>query len=458
MISAPKLTTRAMPSSGTSAERTEAAPATAPATFASIDGTTKVSGFLTEPDRYRHLLDNRHNGPLIARGSGLSYVAASMGAGVLSVGMRCFDRILAFDGENGILEVEAGARLDGVLQCLLDRGYMLPVVPGHPAITIGGCIACDVHGKNPVRDRTFGAHVIALDLWHPRLGLRRIKSGTAAFEATCGGYGLTGIIVAATMRARKLGGSVARIALTRVRDLDEAQAILSEKAESADLLYSWHDWSRPGGSSGYVVEGAIIPATGGVRPRPRTSPQLKRGRQLALMNRLTIPLFNALYGLKLAREDRTVTPLDEVLFPLARFGFYYRLFGAGLIEHQVLVPNAMWSRYWTALDRLFREYGVRPVVSSLKLFRGPRTGIVFSGDGVALTFDVVNNARSRALLAKLDGLDCDVGALTNPAKDLRLTAEVFRRQTPGIDVFRSQRAALDPDELFRSALSLRLSL
>jgi decaprenylphospho-beta-D-ribofuranose 2-oxidase len=430
-------------------------PTSAAATFVSMDGTATVSGFLTEPDRYRHLLDAGRPGPVIARGSGLSYVAASMGPGILSIATRYFDRILAFDPETGLIEVEAGARLGPLLSFLLERGYILPVIPGHPAITIGGCIACDVHGKNPARDRTFREHVVALELWHPKLGLRSIRAGTPDFDATCGGYGLTGMIVSARIRAQKVGGTAVRIDLTPVRDLGEAHAILTEKAPRADFLYSWHDWSRPGSTLGFVVEGTI---TAGPRAPTQFAASLERGARFPVMNRLTIPLFNAAYGAKLARKNGRVAPLTDALFPIASLAAYYRLYRRGLIEHQVLISQAAWPDYWPALGKLFDDHGVRPVVSSLKMFQGERQGVGFSGAGISLTFDLVNNDRSRALLSRLDAIDCDIGALTNPAKDSRLTATVFRRQTPDLPSFLARRAVLDPDRSFRSALSQRLAL
>ncbi len=64
----------------------------------------------------------------------------------------------------GRLEVEAGARIGDVQRFALARGWYLPVAPGHPAATIGGCIAADVHGKNPARDGTFRSLVERIEL------------------------------------------------------------------------------------------------------------------------------------------------------------------------------------------------------------------------------------------------------------------------------------------------------
>lgn len=424
--------------------------------FTSMDGTTTVAGQLAEPDRYRALLDDLERGPIIARGAGLSYVAASMGDGVTSVGMRQFNRLLHFDAALGIVEVEAGASLADVLRLLLPKGRMLPVMPGHPMITVGGCIAADVHGKNPYRDGTFRDHVVSLDLWHPRLGLRRFEVGSPGFDATCSGYGLTGIIISARLKTRLIEGGAARMSYTRVADLDDAHAILRERAAEADLVYSWHNWKSASSAPGLVIQGTVLPGRDNAALGRFTS--LTPGNGFPIINRVTVPLLNALYGHKLSRQDGRVVPLADVLFPMASMGFYFRLYGKGLLEHQVLVPHAQWSRYWRALGALFEKYRVRPVVASLKIFGGGRKGIAFAGDGIALTMNIANAPVSRALLDALDNIDCDLGAVANPIKDSRLAADTFRRQAPLLDDFLAGRAQLDPDRSFQSALSRRLGL
>ena len=176
------------------------------------------------------------------------------------------------------------------------------------------------------------------------------------------------------------------------------------------------------------------------------------------MNRVTIPLFNAAYQFKILRQNGAVLPLPEILFPLAGMGFYFRLYGNGLLEHQVLVPHDRWSAYWPKVAGLLSAYGVHPVVSSLKLFAGPRKGISFAGDGVSLTINLVNDRRGREFLEALDLLDCDTGGVANPIKDSRLGRQAFSHQAPMLTQFMEQRAALDPIGQFRSCLSERLGL
>src|SRR4051812_45723082 len=112
--------------------------------FVSLDRHSVCWGDYDEPDRYRELLSVKADSPLIARGAGLSYVAASFDDGVRSIGLRQFNRILAFDAAERWIEVEAGISLGELYDFCSHHGLALPVQPGHPQITIGGCIAGNV--------------------------------------------------------------------------------------------------------------------------------------------------------------------------------------------------------------------------------------------------------------------------------------------------------------------------
>ena len=102
----------------------------------------------------------------LPRGSGRSYgdaaVPATRGALVLETARA--DRVLAFDRERGTLTCEAGLSLAEILRVFLPRGWFPPVTPGTRFVTVGGCVACDVHGKNHHRDGSFGAFVDRLVL------------------------------------------------------------------------------------------------------------------------------------------------------------------------------------------------------------------------------------------------------------------------------------------------------
>jgi FAD/FMN-containing dehydrogenase len=99
----------------------------------------------------------------IARGLGRSYGDAALNPeAVVRTGR--LNRFLDFDAETGRLTCEAGVSLDELLEVFVPRGWFVPVSPGTRWVTVGGCIACDVHGKDHHHASTFGRHVDSLRL------------------------------------------------------------------------------------------------------------------------------------------------------------------------------------------------------------------------------------------------------------------------------------------------------
>src|SRR5579885_2495991 len=162
--------------------------------FTSFDKTVSLTTYHQRPDRIR-MLEEINTNVQIPRGAGLSYVPASFGRDTLVRELSYFNRILEFNSIEKTVVVEPGITLEKLLEWSFKEKLYLPVQPGYPKITIGGCIAANVHGKNPLKYGSFKDHVIWLELFHPQNSSKIIvERNSELFDATCGGLGLTGII------------------------------------------------------------------------------------------------------------------------------------------------------------------------------------------------------------------------------------------------------------------------
>lgn len=434
--------------------------------FRSFDGQVAAVARHQRPDRYRQLeAAGVEEMPRIARGAGLSYAPASFGSGILVVEMTRFCRLLEFAESTGSIRVEAGTPIGDLLSWAVARGRYLPVVPGHPDITVGGCIAADVHGKNPGRDGTFRDSVLALTLFHPALGFVTASTGERPelFEATCGGFGLTGIIVDATLALPELPAPNLRIASRQVESLAEAAELIL--ASSAPVCYSWHGAFRGTGSigPGLVFLGDWTDATGsgGRRRRSRSLTAENRGSlPVCLWNPATAAAAAQAFSLanRYSRSEKQLS-IYESSFPFEHRTFYHRFFGRrGLGEIQLMIPTAATGRFFDALTRLLREHRPTVTMVSLKSFRGHALSLSPSGSGLLLALDYLRGRGTAAFESQLDDLSIDLGAQPNLAKDSRLSARVAESTIPGWQSFRERLRRLDPDRVFQSDLSRRLEL
>ena len=434
----------------------------------SFDGGFAAQAAYERPDRYRMIEGDCSDTPRIARGGGYSYAAASFGADAMVLDMTRFDRVLRFDPGARLVEVEAGMQLGDLLDLTAPQGLWLPVQPGYPAITVGGCIAANVHGKNPYREGTFLGSVQELTLFHPRRGTVRVdrEREPEVFELTCGGYGLTGVILSATLRLEPLPGAGVSVRRIPIGTLAEGLAAVREETQDSTFAYTWHDGSPVAGTlgRGFVFRADIppgpLPARGFVPPYRRIDAARRARLAVPLWGRFTTRLLGAGFRLlESRRPEQTRIPLFDAIFPFARRGEYFVLFGRrGLAEYQALVPDDAVGAFLAELEREILAHRAPVVMMSMKLFRGTQRFLRFERDGVCVTLDLVRSAAGLDFLARLDGLVAEAGGLPHIIKDSRLPAAVVRRCYPEYELFRERLRAYDPERIFVSELSRMLAL
>jgi len=433
----------------------------------SFDGTEACHGALVEPGRFGDLAAVLAGpGPFAARGAGLSYCQASAGDGVTSISTRSFNRFLAFDADRLRLTVEPGVTIGELVHFAVGRGAWFPVLPGHPAITVGGCVAFNVHGKSQHDVGCFSDHVLSLTLLHPDHGelVCTPDDNAGAFELTLGGLGLTGYIAAVTLQLQRLPGPGVRRRAHPVANLAAAVELMRSLAgdgAGGGTLYSWNDLNQRGPHFGRGIvhaesfEPTAPPSRGRYR---RLVPGQRRGPPIARAP-ATARVLAAAYTARERLAGGRLRSVEDAAFPINGNEAYYRLFGRrGFREYQVLVPGDAWAAAAGEIQRAVAVAGAPLTLGSLKLFRGDAKLLWFSGSGVCLALDVAAGEAADRLFARLDRVALDHGALVNLSKDSRLAAATVRAAYPGYDEFRRRLDEHDPKRRFDSMLRRRIDV
>lgn len=333
-----------------------------------------------------------------------------------------------------MLECEAGASLDAILRAVVPRGWFLPVTPGTKFVTLGGCIANDVHGKNHHRAGTFGRHVLSLDLLRSDGSLLHCSPAENAgmFSATIGGLGLTGLIASAQIQLRKIDSPMILAERIPFRTLSEFDELSRSSDTTHDYSVAWFDSFAGREPRGIFFRGNHTQAP--TRPRTRAPHRLPLKLVSPFLAPLTIRLFNEAYFRANKHPHPQVIDFDPFFYPLDVLANWNAIYGSkGFLQYQFVMPGSVAE----VLDRVAKSH-LASFLTVIKRFGPlPSPGLMsFPREGTTVCFDFAEGApRLHPLLDELDSLVLDGGGAVYPAKDSRMSATTFRRSFPQFERF-----------------------
>ena len=416
----------------------------------------RATGDLARPERASALAALAAERPAPAIGQRRSYGDACLNDGGAAIDMTRMDRVLSFDDETGLLDVEAGATLGELARIFAPKGWLPPVMPGTGFATVGGAIAMDVHGKNHHGAGSFGMHVASLTLMTAE-GPKLVKSRSALFKATVGGLGQTGPILSARVRLLRTKGDVMVVTERRIGNWDQ----FLERFEASDSTYSvgWIDATATGAALGRgILEEA---ETGGGLVRPA-----KRGKRVPFdapaftLSPPVVRAFNTAYWRRVPETGRTVVkPIDDFFFPLDKIRDWNRLYGkGGFHQFQCVVPLDQAPALRAMLDKV-ADSGLASPLAVLKRMGPGRAGYLsFPMEGYTLAIDFPNRPAAERLIRDLEADTLTAGGRLYFAKDALAGPEGIRAMYPEHGKWLKQVKSADPDGHFETNLTRRLKL
>jgi decaprenylphospho-beta-D-ribofuranose 2-oxidase len=410
---------------------------------------------------------------VIARGLGRSYNNAAQNDGGVVVSTAGLGRVLSFDGESGVVVCEAGVSLEELMVRFLPQGWFVPVTPGTRKVTVGGAIAADVHGKNHHSAGSFARHVLSFDLLTADGAVRTVTpdGNPDLFWATAGGMGLTGIVLRAAVRLKRVQTSRLIVDTVRTGDIDETMAYLADTDADYDYTVAWTDCLASGARLGRsVITSGSFAQVGELKAKEQGRPLAFSASGLVgapavfpvgVVNRRTVAVLNEAYYRKAPRK-RTgeIQTIGEFFHPLDGIRNWNRAYGpAGFRQYQFVVPFEASDVVRRSLERI-SALRAPSFVTVLKRFGAGDPGLLsFPMPGWTLALDFpARTPWLGQLLSELDDLVIGAGGRLYLAKDSRIPAALMEQMYSRLAQFRKIRAQLDADGLFVSDLSRRLLL
>ncbi len=414
----------------------------------------------------------RDNHGFIARGNGRSYGDASLNQhSILNLSKVKFNKHgMVYNSADRELIINSGCALTDVLNNYFPEHVIFPVLPGTKKISIGGAIAADIHGKDHHINGTLSKHISCIDLMTASGEMITVtpEKNSDLFWATCGGQGLTGLIVSATIKMLKTETTVLSQRVTACESLDKLVAATLEQNNS-QYCASWIDLSctRTHGR-GVVFSGRFASAAEVMEQCNKRLEKKYTNSRLSvpfycssiLFNKPTVKAFNAFYYNLNSRKISPYTSVNGFFFPLDAVNNWNRLYGRkGFVQYQFVVPQ---KEVLQKIVNVIKKESLYSTLGVLKIFgKQPKHygNLSFPMEGYSLAMDFKLNHGLFKTLDYLDEIVADAGGHVYLAKDSRMKASTFRRMYgKAVDEFLEVKTKYDPNGKFSSMLSKRLKL
>lgn len=419
------------------------------------------------PERYQDLQAVAEH--QIARGQGRSYGDAALGKRVILT--ERINRLREFNVKTGVLRAEAGVTLAEILAVIVPQGWFLPVTPGTRFVSLGGCVAADVHGKNHHHDGAFSQYVIAIELIladHSRVTCSALHN-PALFWATIGGMGLTGIIGEVSLQLIPVSTAYMQVRHHPSRNLAETFALFNTASLDDKYSVAWIDCLASGIHLGRSVlmnahhaEQADFPVELPLNTRSKTTRTMPFDLPALALNPYTVRLFNALYYRQQGRKTAAfLAHYSEYFYPLDGISHWNRLYGKrGFVQYQCVLPDNDAFRAVTVLLKTLSSSRRPSFLAVLKRLGAQNQGLLsFPMAGYTLALDIpLRDSGVFALLKKLDEIVLHFGGRVYLAKDAALTPQAFRGMYPRYAEWLEIKQNIDPALKFQSSLSKRLGM
>ena len=411
-----------------------------------------------------------HIPTLIPRGMGRCYGDSTLSDTILST--TDFNQIISFNTSTGILICESGITLESILNTIVPKGWFLPVTPGTKFVTIGGAVAANVHGKNHHLHGSISQHIIYIDVLTSDGNTHRCSADEQSdlFYMTCGGMGLTGIIVEVAIKLIPISSSYIRQKTMRANNLDTIMDYF-ESHHHWTYSVAWIDCLATGSSLGRSVLMLGEHATRdelshrqSKKPLQLSSKQ-KKSMPFFLpnwaLNSCTVRLFNMAYFHASPQSDTTkIIDYETFFYPLDHIHHWNKCYGKrGFTQYQCVFPLPASRDGLTQLLHKISDSGQGSFLAVLKRFgKESLPGLSFPMEGYTLALDFPMTPKTCQLMNELDTIVEHYNGRLYLAKDSRMSASFFKSTYKNVDAFISHKKTIDTQHQFQSLQSKRLDI
>ena len=405
-------------------------------------------------------LNNSSIDTFICRGLGRSYGDSSINNKIIN--LSNFKKKFKISKKKKEIECTSNFSIKEILPILLKENFFLNVTPGTQYVTIGGAIASDIHGKNHHKDGSFCDYVneIKILLANGKIIKCTKTKNQKLFFSTCGGMGLTGIILSAKIQLLKVPSNFIKETIIKSTSLLETLSYF-KKYNHKKYLACWIDTNAKNKNLGrgivYIGEHAKHKNKNYVK---HSSLKIPFDFPSLFLNNFFLKLLSKIYFLKNLKFKERIIDLKKYFYPLDNIENWNKIYGKmGFVQIQILLSNQNPVANLRKIILFFQQKNQISFFSTLKKMGKKNKNLLsFPENGYTITFDIKNNSNLKTFYNELEKILIKMNAKIYLTKDALMTKEYFQKTYLNINKFIRYKKIYDPKCKFTSYQSKRLGI
>ena len=438
--------------------------------------TNKVKMNIYHPENIFQLQDfinGASTRSLIARGAGRCYGDSGQLKDQFAIDLSNFNKI-ELDIDNRLVRAGAGVSIEELLKKIIPKGFFLPVTPGTKKITIGGALAADIHGKNHVKNGSFGNYVKEIIMVDGKAEIHKLKPNNDSnnylasdyFWATIGGMGLTGVIIEASFKIMPIKTSYMKVKKMKYFDIESLMDSMLLMERKFQYSVAWLDILDKNVKG--ILTCANHASLDDLNKKEKIDPLLYNQKlhiklppifPKSIINKLSIKIFNeTLFSLTSVKKSYELHKIDSFFYPLDRIENWNNIYGpVGFIQYKFVIPDEASYLIKHIIEKI-QEISATSFLTVLKRFGSSNKSFLsFPKKGWTLTIDFKSDILN--LFETLQDLDILIASNNGRlylAKDIRMSKAIFQSTYKRFEDWKKIKESLDPNNKFYSDQARRL--
>jgi len=306
------------------------------------------------------------------------------------ISLKKFTKSFNINKKKSEIMVSSNILLVEILEKIIPLGYMLSVTPGTKYVSIGGMISNNVIGKNSEKNQ-LKYLIEEIKLLSPtnKILICSNKLNKKIFDLTVGGFGLTGTILSAKLRLKKIQNQLINVETIKFNNLSEFKKICLKKRKFSVAWIDSHSLNIK------KFKGLYYSANYNTSVNNKQN-FLYKNKKMNFFERIFLTLYiknftfskliNFFY-LNFQIKNK-VEFFDKFFYPQDKWLDFNSCYKNGFFQIQFLIPEKKFSFIIDKISTFFHEKRIKSTFIILKKINENGKYLNFYGKGYSISFDL----------------------------------------------------------------------